>query len=124
MQGGSRRQSSYYGAMNRSFVALLVMLLAAAFEVGGDALIRKGLRGRGLAFVVVGFVVLGLYGVIVNKLDLDFSKLLGAYVGFFAVVSVCTGRFLFHETVAASTWIGLATILAGSLIIHVGAIAR
>jgi small multidrug resistance family-3 protein len=105
-------------------VALLVMLLAAAFEVGGDALIRKGLRGRGFVFVVIGFVVLGLYGVIVNKLDLDFSKLLGAYVGFFAVVSVCTGRFIFHETVATSTWVGLAAILAGSLIIHVGAITR
>ena len=110
--------------MNRSVVALLVMLVAAAFEVGGDALIRKGLRGAGLPLVAVGFVVLGTYGVIVNKLDLDFSKLLGAYVGFFAVVSVCTGRFLFHEAIPPSTWLGLAVILAGSLIIHAGAMAR
>ena len=110
--------------MNRSFVALLVMLVAAAFEVGGDALIRKGLRGAGPALVAVGFVVLGMYGIIVNKLDLDFSKLLGAYVGFFAIVSVCTGRFVFHEVIAPSTWIGLAVILAGSLIIHVGSMAR
>ncbi|HVV17233.1 MAG TPA: hypothetical protein VHH90_08530 [Polyangia bacterium] len=110
--------------MNRSSVALLVMLIAAAFEVAGDALIRKGLRGAGPALVAVGFVVLGTYGIIVNKLDLDFSKLLGAYVGFFAVVSVCTGRFLFHDLIPPTTWIGLAVILAGSLIIHVGSIAR
>ena len=55
-----------------------------------------------------------------NLLDLDFSKLLGAYVGFFAVVSVCAGRFLFEDAVPASTWIGLAVILVGSLIIHAG----
>jgi drug/metabolite transporter superfamily protein YnfA len=110
--------------MNRSSIALLVMLVAAAFEVGGDALIRKGLRGAGPALVAVGFVVLGTYGIIVNKLDLDFSKLLGAYVGFFAVVSVGTGRFVFHDVIPPSTWIGLAVILAGSLIIHVGSMAR
>jgi len=103
---------------------MLVMLVAAAFEVGGDALIRKGLRGAGPALVAVGFVVLGAYGIIVNKLDLDFSRLLGAYVGFFAVVSVCTGRFLFREPVPASTWIGLAVILTGSLIIQVGSAHR
>lgn len=110
--------------MNRSSVALMVMLVAAAFEVGGDALIRKGLRGAGLPLVAVGFVVLGTYGIIVNKLDLDFSRLLGAYVGFFAIVSVCTGRFLFHDVIAPSTWLGLAVILAGSLIIHIGSLAR
>jgi small multidrug resistance family-3 protein len=102
----------------------MVMLVAAALEVGGDALIRKGLRGAGPVLVAVGFVVLGMYGIIVNKLDLDFSKLLGAYVGFFAVVSVCTGRFVFHDLIPSSTWIGLVIILAGSLIILVGSMAR
>ncbi len=68
--------------MNRSYVALLVMLVAAAFEVAGDALIRKGL-----------------------------------------VVSVCTGRFVFREAVSATTWLGLAVILVGSMIIHVGSTA-
>lgn len=100
------------------------MLVAAAFEVGGDALIRKGLKGSGPALVAVGFVVLGTYGVIVNKLDLDFSSLLGAYVGLFALVSVCAGRFVFREVVPPSTWVGLAVILAGSLIIHAGAMLK
>jgi drug/metabolite transporter superfamily protein YnfA len=114
----------YYRPMNRSFIALLVMLVAATFEVAGDALIRKGLRGAGPVLVAVGFVVLGMYGIVVNKLDLDFSKLLGAYVGFFALVSVCTGRWVFRDAVSPTTWLGLGVILAGSLIIHVGSIAR
>jgi len=110
--------------MNRLVLNLLVMGLAATFEVGGDALIRKGLRGSGPILVVVGFLVLGAYGIAVNLLDIDFSKLLGAYVGLFALVSVGAGRYLFRETVPWSTWLGLAVILAGSLIIHVGSMAK
>jgi len=55
--------------MNRSILNLLVMGLAATFEVGGDALIRKGLRTTGPVLVVVGFLILGAYGIVVNLLD-------------------------------------------------------
>ena len=109
--------------MSRTLTSLLVMLLAAGFEVGGDALIRKGMRGAGPLLIVLGFLVIGAYGIVVNRLDLDFSKLLGAYVGLFALVSVAAGRFLFHEAVPTSTWLGLAIIVAGSLVIHVGAMS-
>jgi small multidrug resistance family-3 protein len=53
------------------------MLIAAALEVGGDAMIRAGLRGKGWLLVVLGFAVLGSYGIAINQLPLDFSKLLG-----------------------------------------------
>jgi small multidrug resistance family-3 protein len=97
-----------------------VYLGAAVLEVVGDALIRKGMRGGGIALIGAGFVVLGSYGVVVNLLNADFSTLLGAYVGVFAVVSVLIGRFVFQDAVPASTWLGLAVILSGSLIIHFG----
>lgn len=97
-----------------------VFVGAAVLEVAGDALIRRGLRGSGAALVAAGFVVLGSYGVVVNLLNADFSRLLGAYVGVFAVVSVLVGRVVFQDTVPASTWLGLAVILGGSLIIHLG----
>jgi small multidrug resistance family-3 protein len=98
----------------------LILSAAAILEVGGDALIRRGLRGGGATLVGCGFVVLGSYGVIVNLLDLDFSRLLGAYVGVFAVVSVLAGRFLFGDCVPPSTWVGLAIVLAGSAVIQLG----
>ncbi len=97
-----------------------VLLVAAILEVAGDAVIRKGLRGSGAVLIAVGFVVLGSYGVVVNLLNLDFSRLLGAYVGVFAVVSVAFGRLAFGDRVPPSTWIGLAIVLAGSLVIQFG----
>jgi small multidrug resistance family-3 protein len=100
--------------------AVAVYIGAAALEVAGDALIRKGMRGSGAVLIAAGFVVLGSYGVVVNLLDVDFSRLLGGYVGVFATVSVLIGRFAFQDSVPASTWLGLAVVLCGSLIIHVG----
>ena len=102
-------------------VAWLIFLAAAVLEVGGDAVIRKGLRGGGLASVVAGFVMLGCYGVTVNIVQWDFSRLLGVYVAVFAAVSVLWGRFVFGEVMPPTTWIGLAIIVAGGLVIQFGA---
>ena len=96
------------------------LVVAAVLEVGGDAFIRSGLRARGLAFVVPGVVALGIYGIVVNLVPWDFSKLLGVYVGVFAVASVLCGRFVFEESVPASTWVGLALVVAGGVVIQFG----
>lgn len=107
--------------MRSTLVPFVVFGAAAVLEVAGDAVIRAGLRGRGVAVVALGFAVLGSYGIVVNLLNIDFSKLLGAYVGIFAVVSVLVGRFFFGDQVPMSTWLGLLVVLGGSLIIHLGA---
>jgi small multidrug resistance family-3 protein len=107
--------------MRMSGVDWLIFVAAAVLEVGGDAVIRKGLRGGGLALVAAGFVVLGCYGVVVNLVQWEFAKLLGVYVGVFAAVSVLCGRFVFGESVPVSTWVGLAIILGGGLVIQSGA---
>jgi drug/metabolite transporter superfamily protein YnfA len=101
-------------------VAWLVFLGAALLEVGGDAVIRKGLRGSGLGFIVAGGLMLAAYGLLVNAVRWDFSKLLGVYVAVFALVSVLCGRFIFAENVPYSTWLGLAIIMAGGLVIQFG----
>ncbi|HTA92831.1 MAG TPA: hypothetical protein VK745_24805 [Polyangiaceae bacterium] len=101
-------------------IQLLVLVVAALFEVGGDALIRAGLRGKGYLLVALGFVVLGSYGVVLNQIAIDFSKLLGVYVGLFAAVSILFGRFLCHEAIPTSTWLGLGIVLVGSVVIQWG----
>lgn len=98
----------------------LAFIAAALLEVAGDAVVRKGLRGRGLAVVFLGCALLGCYGLVVNSVTWDFSKLLGVYIAFFALVSIVCGRLVFRESVPASTWVGLALIMAGGLFIQFG----
>ena len=111
--------SSYPNSMKDS-ISWLVFMVSAVLEVGGDAAIRKGLRGSGALFIVAGFVILGCYGLLVNSVKWDFSKLLGVYVAVFAAISVLVGRFYFRENVPTSTWTGLIVIILGGLIIQFG----
>jgi drug/metabolite transporter superfamily protein YnfA len=103
-----------------TYIAWLVFIAAAILEVGGDAVVRKGLRGSGLIIILLGFVMLGCYGVVVNMVRWDFSKLLGVYVAIFALISILFGRFVFDETIPVPTWIGLLVILSGGMIIQFG----
>lgn len=106
--------------MRLPVIAWLIFLAAALLEVGGDAIVRKGMRGGGPAFLALGCLILGAYGVVVNLVPWDFSRLLGVYVAIFAVVSVLVGRFYFRELVPTSTWLGLAIIVIGGLVIQFG----
>jgi small multidrug resistance family-3 protein len=101
-------------------VAWLIFFAAATLEVAGDAVIRRGLRGSILWFIVAGFLMLGGYGLVVNTVKWDFSRLLGVYVAVFAVVSILAGRFVFKETIPVSTWLGLVIIVAGGAVIQFG----
>ncbi len=103
-----------------TLVAWLFFVAAAALEVGGDAVIRKGLWGKNLALLSVGAAMLALYGVAVNLVRWDFSKLLGVYVAVFATIAILFGRFFFKEHIPSSTWLGLCIIVLGGLIIQFG----
>jgi small multidrug resistance family-3 protein len=100
--------------------AWVVFIVAALLEVGGDAVVRCGLRGRSAAWILLGGAMLAFYGLVVNSVKWDFSKLLGVYVGIFAALSVLFGRFVFRETIPGTTWWGLALIILGGLIIQFG----
>ncbi len=102
------------------YLAWLIFIGAATLEVGGDAVIRKGLRGSGLLTIIAGFVMLGFYGVVVNMVKWDFSRLLGVYVAIFAVISILFGRFVFKENIPLTTWLGLTVIIGGAMIIQFG----
>ncbi len=100
--------------------AWLIFVMAAILEVGGDAVTRTGLRSGRWVYVLLGASMLGLYGIVVNTVRWDFSRLLGVYVAVFAVISVLTGAFYFGERVPAATWLGLGVIMLGGLIIQFG----
>ena len=101
-------------------LAWLIFAGAALLEVGGDATIRGGLRGGRGTLVAAGCVMLAAYGMLVNVVTWDFSRLLGVYVAVFALVSVLFGRFFFQEAVPISTWVGVGIICAGGAVIQFG----
>ena len=49
------------------------VVLAALFEVGGDAVIRMGMRSNNFIVMMLGCLVLAAYGLIVNSLGWDFQ---------------------------------------------------
>ena len=102
------------------YSAWLVFVVAALLEVAGDAVVRCGLRGRNAGWILLGGATLAAYGLVVNSVKWDFSRLLGVYVGFFAALSVLLGRFAFRESVPVATWVGLALIVLGGLVIQFG----
>jgi len=106
-----RAKTAKKTAMNTFFF----LLFAAALEVGGDALVRWGLKsGRVLGFVL-GAGVLFAYGVMVNLPRWDFGRLLGVYIVLFFVVSQVTGVLLFGETLPMGRLVGGALVMAGGL---------
>jgi len=101
--------------------AYLLLLLAAALEAGGDALVRVGLHSRGTATRVglfaAGAAVLFAYGVAVNSPPWDFGKLLGVYVTLFFVVAQAINLVFFDVWPDLPIFVGGTFIVAGGLII-------
>ena len=99
----------------------VIFLVAAILEVGGDTLIRKGLNGCGRGIIILGFIMIGCYGLFVNKCTWDFSKMLGTYLAFFSAASLLAGLIIFKDPFSYRTLIGLVFITIGGLIIQYGA---
>jgi len=102
------------------FLPWIAFGLAAIFEVGGDAVVRMGIKSNNIVLMLLGAAALGGYGLIVNSVDWNFAKIFGVYVGAFAFVAILFGKFVFREQIPISTWIGLLIIVAGGMVIQFG----
>ena len=103
--------------------AVLILMLAALLEAGGDALMRLGLRSeasaqRALLFLAAA-AVLFAYGWTVNRPLWEFGKLLGLYVVFFFVVSQLTSWLAFRQPPSLQVLFGGALIVAGGAVIAI-----
>jgi hypothetical protein len=98
----------------------LLLLVAACLEVGGDAIVRAGLKsssGVQLVPIVLGGAVLLGYGVFVNIAPLDFGRLLGVYVVLFFVVAQIVNFAAFGVRPGAAILLGGALMALGGLVI-------
>ena len=107
-----------------SYIVVLIFAVAAFFEVVGDAKIRSGMQYRSASGIALGLFLLCVYGILINlvihfKIVLwDFSKQLGIYVVFFAIMSTLVGYLYFGEKIRTVHWLGLGLIVCGGLLIQ------
>jgi small multidrug resistance family-3 protein len=103
--------------------AVLILLLAAVLEAGGDAIIRKGLHGASsagrLTLYVFGAAVLFAYGYTVNAPPWSFGRLLGLYVVFFFVIAQIISALAFGQPPTRPVLIGGIMIIGGGVVIAV-----
>ena len=100
---------------------LPVLILAAAFEIGGVAAVRHGLVRASWAWLLAGAAALVAYGLTVNVYRrLDFGPLMGTYIAIFFVVSLAISTMLFGERPSAALLAGGFLIVAGAVVIQAG----
>src|SRR5881275_2854295 len=108
----------------RQSTALLILLVAAVLEAGGDALVRSGIHasasGTRLLFWLTGGLVLFTYGYVVNAPPWDFGRLLGIYVVFFFVVAQVISWAVFDQKPDRLVIVGGSFIVLGGLIMSAG----
>jgi small multidrug resistance family-3 protein len=96
---------------------IMLLVIAALLEVGGDAIVRWGLKeGRILGFIL-GAVVLLTYAVLVNTPKWDFGRLLGIYIAIFFIVAQLVSIIVFKETFRFPTLIAGVLIVSGGIIL-------
>ena len=95
---------------------LAILIVAAALEVGGDALVRIGLRGPAY-WLAAGGIVLFAYGVLVNQSGVDFNRLMGIYIAIFFVVSQAISFLFFKQIPDDRILLGGGFIVTGGLVI-------
>lgn len=99
-----------------ALLALLLLVLAALLEVGGDAGIRWGMRTNRWGFLVGGAALVA-YGVVVNLSTWNFSRLMGLYIAVFFVVSQILAVLLFQEKLTPVHGIAGVLIVSGGLVL-------
>jgi small multidrug resistance family-3 protein len=98
---------------------IIFLIIAALLEVGGDALVRWGLKGGRILGFVLGAVALFTYAVFVNTPKWDFGRLLGTYIAIFFVVSQFVSIFVFQEIPRFPTLIAGVLIVSGGIILTI-----
>ena len=95
---------------------LAMLIVAAALEVGGDALVRMGLDGQRY-WIAAGAITLLAYGLVVNLSGLDFNRLMGIYIAIFFLVSQAISFIAFKQIPDDRMLLGGGFIVTGGLVI-------
>lgn len=97
------------------------LVIAAALEATGDALVRKGIIQsawipRCLLFVA-GATVLFAYGLSINLAPVEFGRVIGLYIATLFIVWQLVNWVFFHSSPTMPMLVGGALIVVGGLIV-------
>jgi hypothetical protein len=97
------------------------LVIAAALEATGDALVRKGIIQsawipRCLLFVA-GAAVLFAYGLSINLAPVEFGRVIGLYIATLFIVWQLVNWVFFHSSPTMPMLAGGALIVVGGLIV-------
>jgi len=100
---------------------LIVLVIATACEVSGDAVVRLGLFNHAgaarLAFFMAGAVLLFCYGFFLNLAPLDFGRVVGLYIATLFVMWQLINFITFRTAPTLPIVVGGALVIAGGAII-------
>jgi drug/metabolite transporter superfamily protein YnfA len=99
---------------------ILPGIVGGYLALAGAILIRKGQRGGGISFIFAGALTFAFYGVAVNVVPWSFSRLIFAYVAAFTLITFIWRQFVFGQKLSKVTWLGVAIVVVGSLIVVFG----
>jgi small multidrug resistance family-3 protein len=99
----------------------LTLLIAAALEAGGDAVVRQGLyNGVGLSRLALigagGLILLG-YGTFLNTAPVDFGRVVGLYIAMLFVVWQIINFLIVRALPSIPVCVGGLLVVAGGMIV-------
>ena len=98
-----------------------LLIVAAALEGGGDAIVRIGLNqpaaGPRVLLFLIGAAVLFAYGLTLNLAPIEFGKVVGLYIATLFVVWQIVNVVAFRSLPSLPILAGGAMIVAGGLIV-------
>ena len=98
-----------------------LLILATAFEVSGDAIVRLGLGSRAaltkVACFLAGAVLLFAYGLTLNLAPLPFHKVVGIYIATLFVMWQLISFLFFRTVPSLPIIVGGALIVGGGLVV-------
>lgn len=100
---------------------IVLLVIATALEVNGDAIIRKCIYehtgAARILFAVLGAVLLFGYGFFLNLSPVEFGKIVGLYIATLFVVWQITSYIHFKSIPTLPVIVGGLLIITGGLIV-------
>jgi hypothetical protein len=105
--------------LQTKLIVVGLLIVATAFEVSGDAIVRLGLGSRTVAtkatLFIVGAAFLFTYGLTLNLAPLPFHRVVGIYIATLFVMWQLVSFLFFRSIPNLPIIVGGALIVAGGL---------